>query len=28
MMAQAKSDPIFGSLGMEKPFLGVNNTEF
>lgn len=27
-MAQATSDPIFGSAGYTPPFLGVNNTEF
>jgi len=25
---EARDDPIFGSLGMPKQFLGSNNTEF
>ena len=26
--SEAKDDPIYGSLGPPKPFLGVNGTEF
>jgi len=26
--AEVQDDPIYGSLGLQKPFLGTNNTEF